>query len=569
MKAIKIIFCLLLIGFCSSSLFAQSSASFQSILYPRSTRADGLGEQGVASRNAIGAMQYNPAGISFTDSIAFSFSRNPFYIAGFDIPLTSYNFSMRLGKYGNIGIEYTSHDYGELRISTVDNPDGNGESYNYYERSFALGYSYKLTENLSVGAQARYVWSPVYKQDMYDHFLFSAGVVYKPGIFDDRLNLGFSFMNFGSSIEYTSTSVVSTSGIKESYTTSDPTPAQLNIGVEAQAVKNNFFDLNLALGFMKPLAKRENDTVYTAQSSFKSLFNNWGDFPEDITTKLGISFEFIPIYLGAGISFIQEMYLGYFTTGPKDYAKNYFTHGFNVGIEARGIKFTTGYAGRWHNNNNNFSSMFPMRFPWEVFQLSLSSDMSFLKKNETAPVYNQPKNIILSAGYSYGITTGKMKELDYSGVKISYLNNSNWFLEADFYINNNSAIISSFGYSCITENFKRSFSRSDISVDLDVETLSLESGYRYHPLEAFQPLFIQASVGIIRLNPVNISTTPDYYFKAYDRLTVGCVIPLAESSVVIIPKVGMQTIIMEIYPTHNTLHGFNQFEFGFNFGYRF
>lgn len=106
-------------------------------------------------------------------------------------------------------------------------------------------------------------------------------------------------------------------------------------------------------------------------------------------------------------------------------------------------------------------------------------------------------------------------------------------------------------------------------LDLGMETISIESGFRYHPIEQFHPFFVQASVGIIRLNYVLEKTSPRYLYQAFDELAVGAVIPLFDSKVIIIPKLGLTTLFLDELPYKKLLGGYNQLRVGVNVGYQF
>jgi len=102
-----------------------------------------------------------------------------------------------------------------------------------------------------------------------------------------------------------------------------------------------------------------------------------------------------------------------------------------------------------------------------------------------------------------------------------------------------------------------------------METMSLESGFRYHPVNAFHPLFVQASLGIIRLNPVYEYTTPKYFYKSFDRVAAGFLVPVKDLNIVVMPAVGLRTIFMESPFNGNRLSGYNQVEVGLHAGYSF
>jgi hypothetical protein len=563
MQTLKAIFYFVVLGFMSGTSFAQSMTAFQSMIYPRSITSSGLGEQGVASRSVFGAMQYNPANLVYADELDFSIFRNPWNLIGWvQLPLTSVQIAVNLGNCGSVGVEYTYWDFGEFMTTTPDFIDV--DLFHSYERSIAGGYAMSLSDHFAVGAQIRYMWQPISSQRTIHQLLFSAGLSYHPEIFSERLNMGLSFMNFGSRIEYSS------SGRAVERMQSAPPPSQINIGIEGLVVTDDFYDLSLAFSATKPLDKMTGAPDYSAQSSFKSLFNDWTDFPEDVTARVGLGFIWHPIYLGSGISFFQEMYLGYFSTGPKDLYDNFYTHGIKVGLDVCGVRATAGYAGRWHNNNSG--SYLAWVFPWESFQFSLSTDISmFGEGKEDISSNTSPRRIILAAGYSYGLAVGRMKGVTSNGLTESFSMKSNWSVESDFYICDNSAIISLLHYSRMTENITidpAPFSpQTPWKMILGIETASLESGFRYHPIEFFNEFFVQASIGVIWVNPVYKNTYQKYMYKAVDEVAVGFILPLTDLGVVVIPKLGLRTIFMEIDGNGSRLGGYSQFEFGLNAGY--
>lgn len=548
--------------------FGQYSAAFGSMLYSHSISASGLGEQGVATKNAFDAMQYNPANLVYADNISVSYFRNPWNLFGWYMPLSSVNVIAKLKNGGNAALTYTNWEMGEYTVTTFSNPDGYEEEgkFHFYERSLAAGYAMPINNQWTIGGNIRYVWSPIYKSEYFDHLLFSLGTTFTPESFSNRLNFGFSLMNFSTTVEYKVKDYFS----GEELTASSPPPAQMNIGMNALAVTNPYFDINVLLEAKKPLDKIGYPaTSGEAQSSFKSLFNDWSDFPNDVTGQLGLSYNWHPLLLGDGISFFQEMYLGYFSVGPKDLMNSCLTHGFNIGLKGKGVKASLGYAGRWHNYRAD--SYLRWEFPWETFQFSFSSDMNlFYTKNEEASPDVKPKNIIVSLGGSFGSPVGKMKEHIYGDDgKISRTMKGIWSIEADFYMDDNSAILSAIKYSRMQLNIDLyQYPYPTWEIKMGLETFSLESGYRYHPIEMFHPFFVQASVGLIRLNYVLEKTTPRYHYQAFDELAVGVVLPLMDTKLVIIPKLGLTTLFLDELPNSKRLEGNNLFQLGLNVGYQ-
>ena len=526
-----------------------------------------MGEQGVASMNASDALQYNPANLIFNDGMSLSYFRNPWNLFDRGIPLTSANAAVPIGKRRKRGGGYTDWDLGEGIVTTELNPAA-GQLYHWYERSLAVGYAMPLSNEFALGGQVRYVWQSYPMVDNIDHVLFSLGANYRPASFFNRFNLGLSFMNFGTPVEYRGF-IINGGGESTVFLSSGTPPAQINFGMNAVAIKNIFADLDLMAGVKKPLQKQDGSLNDNGESSFAALTSDWNDFPNDMTVQVGLNYSWHPIYLGAGISYFQEMYVGYFSTGPDDGTNSFYTHGCTIGVESYGVKATVGYAGRWHNNNA--SSYVNWDLPWETFQFGLSTDFSaFEKRSDEATVHESPKNIIVSGGYSYGYSVGQMKSISIEGNNLSFTSNSNWTIESDFYINENGAILSSFTYSRMTANLSAGPPYFPFFIlPFVMETMSLESGFRYHPICDFHPLFIQASLGVIRLNPVLENTDPRYSYKSFDRVAAGVLIPLKDLDIEVIPKVGLRTIFMESPFNGNELIGYNQVELGLSAGYNF
>ncbi len=551
---------LLFLSLVAMSVQAYAQSAFQNLFYPLTVASSGLGEQGVTLRNPVDAMQYNPANLIFTSEPQFTFFRNPWNFLGFGgMPLSSFTLAAPLENGGSIGIQYTYRDYGEVNYSTQDNPDGISGVAHFYERSVGAGYAMHVNGEISVGGTVRYVWMPLIPNSTVDHLLFSTGVTYQPQALENRLSAGFSLMNFGTAVDF--------SGQRE------PPPAHMDIGMTGLPLANEFFDVELTLGAAKPLAKIDGPPDFVGRSSFNSLFTDWNNFPEDVVNSIGITYRWHPLNLGSGVSLFQESYLGFFSEGTKANYYSFLTHGFKIGIRFAGIEASAGYGGRWHNNNPVV--YFPWEFPWETVEFALKSNLDIpgMKSN----VQQDPATlhgITLSAGFSYGAVTGKMKQQVMGGSSISFSDNTTWSLHADFYVNENSALISSLAYSRMKQSF--SFQTGNVppfpsvyTIDIVLETVSLEAGYRYHPLESFHPFFVQASLGIIRMNPTLPNTLPRYFYKEYDRLAVGGAVPVFGSSFVVTPTVGLTTIFMEQVSTDSHLGGYNHFDFGFDVGYRF
>ena len=182
----------------------------------------------------------------------------------------------------------------------------------------------------------------------------SAGLNYSPQFLENKLNIGFSLTNFGTKVWY------------KDEAQSDPPPSKLNLGIGFVPIENNFYSLQTQLAFSKPF------DAQPSESSFKGLFNDWKDFPNDATLHTGVAFNWKPLDLGYGFSFFQEFYLGNYSVGNKTGLNNFYTHGGKIGIEFSGIQFSAGYAGRWHNVH--YANYLAWKFPYETVQFTFGNE---------------------------------------------------------------------------------------------------------------------------------------------------------------------------------------------------
>jgi hypothetical protein len=442
-------------------------------------------------------------------------------------------------------------DLGEVIVTTEFNPEGTGEKFHYYERSFSAGYARNLGDNLSAGIQFRYAYVNFYEATNKEFFV-SLGLLYNPDFWNKKINFGFSLMNLGTAVK---TELINIEG--EKFTHYDPPPTKLNLGINLITTENNYFTLPINLSISKPFDERDNGE---GQSSFKTLFSDWGDFPNDASLHTGISFIWKPLRLGDNFSFFQKFYFGNFSDGIKTQLQNFYNHGVNIGIEFYEYKFSMGYSGVSHNVH--YQNYLRWVFPYETFQFTfeLNDNLLFHRENseEREPLLER---IVLSVGLGYNIRLGIAKGYEVSPYKLSYVNNFIYSFEASFYFNKRNALISSLAYNSVP--FDISYGSFKF-IDTKLETLSLFSSYRYHPLENFKYLFIQGGMGIYRWNPV-VKSEPRYDYETALQFSTGLMFDNL-NPIVITPYIDYNLFL---YPTTGSaprIQGHNQFNFALKLG---
>lgn len=502
-------------------------AAFPTLGMSRSILAQGFGEQGSALPFVSDALRFNPAALVHARGLTLNLYRNPWYVPFIDdIRMKSLSAAVTIPDIGSFGIEYLDQEYGEFSLTSSTGPQVIGR-VNVYERSAAIGYAREFCGEIATGIQARYVWSEFGASA--EALLLSGGVQYYPEAFDGRVTFGLSLTEFGTAVEYTSTFAGTETG--QPFVFKDPPPANLNLGVYGEVVRDDHFTLALGLEMTKPFDKR--DDQGQGSSSFSSLFNDWSDFPEDAALHTGVAFLWNPLPLGSGWEFFQQFTFGNSSWGPKTYLNSYFTHGFKIGVGAEGFTLAAGYASPWHNVRQE--SFIFRRLPQEMFEFSLSVTPGLLFTEQSRPAAEPLHRIQVSAGMGQGLRLGRYAKEElvetFFTLATEHNNSLSFGLDVAFYTSARSALISSVRYSSIPLRIVLTsplFSSLPV-FESKIETFSLSSSYRYHPLEEVQPLFIQGGVGIARFNIVSDLVSPAYSYQSFLTAGIGATVNVFEA----------------------------------------
>ncbi|MBI2427863.1 MAG: hypothetical protein HYV29_03545 [Ignavibacteriales bacterium] len=400
----------------------------------------------------------------------------------------------------------------------------------------------------------------------HEHFWGSGGIQYIPSTLENKLRIGFSLMNFTTPIVVQGLSYPDRTSITEKYSPS----SAIRLGFEYDIVRHPVFTLTVHSETSKELVKNAGNVG----SSFEALFNDWHDAPRDMSLHSGLSFVWNPIPLGKNIAFIQEMYIGHLNDGPRAGNRNHFYNGINIGLEIKHVQFLAGYASTWHIVNDDVYDFFNY-MPWETFQFTMKNVLGYTRASESSE-NSLAGNIILSLGWGYTQRNGWYGEhtlLNYPPeyVKTIYPNRALYSFESAFYFSQQSALTTSFHYARVPVTYKINamfFSQSPVywEINLRIETLTLTSAYRYHPLEVFTDGFFEIGFGVQRQNPIE-KTNPKYNYNTIAIGNIGMLIPVSE--IVLIPKIGFSSLFARIGGSAPRLGGYNQFVFSLNFGYKF
>jgi hypothetical protein len=552
MKAFCICFAAAFI-FANIQLKSQGTFSqeFNFVNYPHSVRTFGMGMQGVASTSNIDALTYNPANLIFTKEPQLSFYHQGFQMVGTSVPINDFSFYYNAGKIGSFGLDYNDWNWGNLQNTTADKPDAfNYQVKNPHERSISIGYAKSLSENLNAGVDLRYCFTNDFAINV-KAYLLSIGINDKIQFLNRNWNFGLSIMNLGPAPK------LSSPGYPDGY---DSPPTLLYTGFTVPAIETNFLSVPLSASISKPFVKRDDNG--NGQSSFKTLFTDWGNFPEDASVSPGLALEWKPLNLGGGFSLSQNFYIGNYSQGIKGDFSNFYTHGADIILGYKGVKISAGYSGIWFNGLAN--SYIQWRFPYETFQFSFSADEALFRKQ--AYSYSEGtslKHVIVSAGLGQLLRLGNAKSQDIYGTNVHSENNLEYSVESAFYINESTALVAIVSYNSMP--YKVNYLSYNYA-DTKFETFSVGSLFRFHPVENLKNLFLQAGIGVTRLNPV-INTVPRYFYEPSFIAGVGYNI-IVNDQVIISPVAGYNILFRTSYLNAERIVGDNQFNLGVKLGYR-
>jgi hypothetical protein len=529
---------------------ASSSQAFYFINYPHSVRNFGMGMQGVASTSSIDALTYNPANLVFTKEPQLSFYHQGSQMYAGDMPINDYSFYYNAGKIGTFGFDYNDWEWGNIPYTTADNPDAYYVG-NAYERSISIGYAKSINESFSIGADIRYSYSKIITEK-FNSFTFSLGLTNNFTFLDRNWNFGFAIMNLGPAVKFSVPNGIDGYGTP---------PTFISTGFSVPAIESNILSIPLSVSVSKPFVKRDDNG--NGQSSFKTLFTDWGNFPEDMSISPGLALEWTPINLGGGFSFSQNFYIGNYSQGIKSDFTNYYTHGAEISIGYNGAKFSAGYSGVWFNAHTNIYTQW--YFPYETFQFSFSADEALFKKQTySSSEDTHLKRVIISAGLGQLLRVGNAKSQNILyGDNIQSENNLEYSLESAFYINESTALVAFVSYNSMP--YKVNYLSFNYA-DTKFETFSAGSLFRYHPVENLKNLFFQAGIGVTRINPV-IFTAPRYFYEPLLIAGAGYNINLADQ-IVLSPVAGYNILLRSSYLNAERIVGDNQFNLGVKLGYR-
>jgi long-subunit fatty acid transport protein len=187
-------------GFTSDvSKKGTTAAPFLSI--SQGARAAAMGSAFVAVADDWSSLYWNPAGIaSLGNGVVFDHTR---WIA--DIQYNFVGGTVQMGDLGTLGLSLTSSSVGEMRVTTITEPDGTGETFDVADVAVGVAYGIRLTDNFAIGFNPKFIYQRIWKMSA-SAFALDVGVRYSTPF--DGVVLGMAISNFGEKMQMSGTNAL-------------------------------------------------------------------------------------------------------------------------------------------------------------------------------------------------------------------------------------------------------------------------------------------------------------------------------------------------------------------------
>jgi hypothetical protein len=177
----------------------QGEAGAYELLMNPWARSTGLHTLTTSMVTGVEALQLNVAGLSRINRTEI-LAGHSIYLQGVDINTNAFGFAQRMGKNGAFGFSLATVDFGEIRETTADQPEGTGATFSPNFFNLGLSYAHLFENKVSVGFTLRAISESISDVSSFG-FALDAGVQYVTGE-QDNFKFGISLKSVGSRMTF-------------------------------------------------------------------------------------------------------------------------------------------------------------------------------------------------------------------------------------------------------------------------------------------------------------------------------------------------------------------------------
>jgi hypothetical protein len=227
-----------------------------------------MGGAFVSLANDASSLYWNPGGAANLEKYEALISHSE-WIAG-----TNFDFAalvLPLGEFGTIGLSFTSLNMDDMKVRTVELPEGTGEFFSANDIAVGVSYSRNLTDRFSIGFTGKYIQQKIWHMSAVA-FALDIGTVFKTDLLGG-MNIGASILNFGTPMQLEGRDTryfIRVDETKEGSNERIPTnvemdswdlPLTFQIGVSTNAINTDEYRLTLAVDAIHPTNDFESANV--------------------------------------------------------------------------------------------------------------------------------------------------------------------------------------------------------------------------------------------------------------------------------------------------------------------
>lgn len=265
----------------SSTMYAgnpdrQGEAGAYQLLMNPWARSAGLHSMNTSFVSGVDAMNLNISGLSYLDRQMQVEVGHTRYLQGAGIGLNTAGLSIPAGENGTYGISLMMVDFGDIPLTTVDDPDYNPDQvFSPTFFNIGVGYAHTFANKVSVGILGRIVSEGISDINAL-YFSFDTGVQYVAGD-QDNFKLGISLRNIGVTGRFSGeglSTVTSVGGVERTVFTRGADfnlPFTLNLGLSYDFYFVDVHRLTAGVNFTSN-AFLKDQIGPLAEYSFKDLF---------------------------------------------------------------------------------------------------------------------------------------------------------------------------------------------------------------------------------------------------------------------------------------------------------
>ena len=222
-------------------------------------RANGMGGAYVSLSDDATALFWNVAGISTIEQNEIALVHTNW------IADTKFNFAalvLPLGDFGTLGFSFTSLSMDDMKVTTIEKPDGTGEFFSAGDLAVGISYSRMLTDRFSIGFTVKYIQEKIWHMTA-TAFSFDAGTLFRTDLLGGLI-IGAAISNFGTPLQLEGRDTqyfIRIDETKKGSNESIPTnisldewelPLFFRIGISTDAIKTDNVRLIVALDAIHP-----------------------------------------------------------------------------------------------------------------------------------------------------------------------------------------------------------------------------------------------------------------------------------------------------------------------------